>query len=174
MVDEVVVVPGCETTGSSGTEVHLSHILRTFLGSFANWPGGVGSCGGWWIVGQSYTTCSTVSSVPGGVGSCGGWWIVGQSYTTCSIVSSPIPHFLHMVSTARPILCSQYLSSWWWPLLGRPIVVCTFLDSLIHLCGQAFLLSHKKTWQILNGGMSDGGLRRVVVVLNILIGHIFF
>ena len=34
-----------------------------------------------------------------------------------------------MVSTARPILCSMYLSSGWWPLLRRPIAVCSFLDN---------------------------------------------
>ena len=87
----VVMIPGCETSGGSGTEVHLSHILRSFWGSFA--------------------------SVSGGAGSNGGWWILGQLYMMCSAVSSPIPHFLQMVSTVRPILCNQYLSSGWWPLL---------------------------------------------------------
>ena len=58
-----------------------------------------------------------------------GWWILGQSYTTCSAVSSPIPHYLQLVLTARPILCRQYLSSGWWPLLRRPIIVCSFLDN---------------------------------------------
>ena len=99
----MVVILCCETSGRSGMDVHFSNILRTFLGSF--------------------------SSVSGGVRSCGEWWILGQSYTTCSYVSSPIPHFLQMVSTACPILCSQYLSSRWWPLLRRPIVICSFLDN---------------------------------------------
>ena len=49
----MVVIPGCETSGISGAEVHFFHILRTFLGSFASVSGGVGSCGGWWILGQS-------------------------------------------------------------------------------------------------------------------------
>ena len=74
------MIPGCETSGRSGTEVHFSHILTTSLGSFA--------------------------SVSGGVGSCGGRWILGQSYMTCSAVSSPILYFQQMVSTARLILCS--------------------------------------------------------------------
>ena len=68
------MIPGCETSGRSGKEVHFSHILRTFLGSFA--------------------------SVSGGVGSWGGCCILGQSCTTCSDVSSPIPHFILMVSTS--------------------------------------------------------------------------
>ena len=87
----MVVIPGCETSGRSGTEVHFSYILITFWGSFA--------------------------TVSGGVGSCGGWRILGQSYKMCSDVSSPIPHFQQMVSNARSILCSQYLRSGWWPLL---------------------------------------------------------
>ena len=37
-----------------------------------------------------------------GVGSCGGWLILGQSYTRCSAVSFQFPHFLQMVSIARP------------------------------------------------------------------------
>ena len=93
------MIPGCETSGRCGTEVHFSHIFRTILGSFA--------------------------SVSGGVGSCGMWWIVGQSYTMCPAVSSPIQHFPQMVSTA----CNQYLSSGWRPLLRQPIVVCSFLDN---------------------------------------------
>ena len=67
------MIPGCETSGRSGMEVYFSHILRTFLGSFAG--------------------------VSNGNRSCGSWWILGQSYTTCSAVSSPIPHLLQMVST---------------------------------------------------------------------------
>ena len=57
-----MVIPGCETWGRSGTEVHFSHILETFWVFFASVTGGVGSCDGWWILGQSFTTCSTVSS----------------------------------------------------------------------------------------------------------------
>ena len=97
------MIPGCETSGKSWTEVHFSHILRTFWESFA--------------------------SVSGGDGSCSGWWVMGQSCTTCSTFASPIPHFLQMVSTARPILCSQYTRSGWWPLLRRPIVICSFHDN---------------------------------------------
>ena len=74
-VDQVVVIPGCETPGVSGMEVHFSHICRTFWASFA--------------------------TVLGGVGSFGGWWILGHSYTTCLAVFSPIPHFLQMESTAH-------------------------------------------------------------------------
>ena len=48
-----MVIPDCETSSKSGTEVHFSHILRTFCGSFASMLGGVGSCGGWCILGQS-------------------------------------------------------------------------------------------------------------------------
>ena len=47
----VLVIPGCETSGRFGTQVHFSHILRTFWGSFARVSGGVGSCGrnlGFW------------------------------------------------------------------------------------------------------------------------------
>ena len=55
----------------------------------------------------------------GGVVSHGRSLILGLSYTTCSAVSSPTPHFLLMVSTARTISCSQYLSSRWWPLLSQ-------------------------------------------------------
>ena len=83
----MVVIPGCETSGRSGTEVHFSHILRTFFGSFA--------------------------SVSGSVGSCNGWWILGHLCMTCSAVSSLSPHFLQMVSTACPILRNKYLSSVW-------------------------------------------------------------
>ena len=97
------MIPGWETSGKSVMEVHFSHILTTYWGSFA--------------------------SVSEGVGSCRGWWILGQSYTTCLAVSSPILHLLQMVSTARPVLCSKYLSYRWRPLLRRSIVVCSFLDN---------------------------------------------
>ena len=30
------MIPGCKISGRSGTEVHFSHILRTFLRSFAS------------------------------------------------------------------------------------------------------------------------------------------
>ena len=43
------MIPGCETSGRSGTEFHFPHILYTILVSFASVSGGVGSCGGWWI-----------------------------------------------------------------------------------------------------------------------------
>ena len=95
-----MVIPSCVKLSRCGTEVHFSHIRRTSLRSLA--------------------------SVPGGVGSCVGWWILGQSYTTSSDVSSPTPHLLQMVHTARHTLCSQYMSSRWWELLLRPIVVCSF------------------------------------------------
>ena len=113
------MIPGCETSSRSGTEVHFSHILRTFLGSFAS-----------------------------GVGSCGGWWILGQSYMTCSAVSSLIPHCLQMVSTAHLVLCSQYLSSGWWPLLRRPIVICSFLDNFDSSLHSSFSLFMPYTRQI--------------------------
>ena len=60
-VGYAVVIPGCETTGRCRTEVPFFHIHTTFWGSFASVSGGVGSCGGWRILGQSYTTCSAVS-----------------------------------------------------------------------------------------------------------------
>ena len=101
-VDYVVVIPGCETSWS-GTKVSFTHILRTFLGYFTR--------------------------VSGGVDSCGGWWILGHSCMICSAVTSPIPQFIQIVSTVHPILCSQYLSSEWWPLPRQPIVVCSFLDN---------------------------------------------
>ena len=80
-----MLIPDCETSGMSGTGLHLSHILSTYWGSFA--------------------------SVSGGVGSRGGWWILRQPYTTCSAVYSSTLHFLLMLSTAHVILCSQYLRS---------------------------------------------------------------
>ena len=83
-VGYAVVIPGCDMSGRSGMEVSYSHIL-TFSATFA--------------------------SASGGVGSCGGWWIFGQSYTMCLAVSSPTPHFLQMASTAHPVLCSQYMRS---------------------------------------------------------------
>ena len=45
----MVVIPGCESSGRSWMDVHFSHILIIFLGSFASVSGGVGSIGGWWI-----------------------------------------------------------------------------------------------------------------------------
>ena len=33
-------------------EAHLPHILSAFWASFASVLGGIGSCGGWWILGQ--------------------------------------------------------------------------------------------------------------------------
>ena len=56
------MIPGCEISGRSGTEVHFSHIQRTFWGSFASVSGSVGSCSEWWIQGQSYTTSPAVFS----------------------------------------------------------------------------------------------------------------
>ena len=48
----MVVIPGCETSADEcGTKVHFPHILRTFCGTFASVAVGVGSCGGWWILG---------------------------------------------------------------------------------------------------------------------------
>ena len=89
------LVGGDSWLGSSGrswTEVHLCHIFRTFRGSF--------------------------TSESGGLGSCGGRWILGLSYTTCSAVSSPFPHFLQMVSTSRPsYLPSKIPISHWRRLL---------------------------------------------------------
>ena len=41
-----MVIPGCETSGRSAMEVHFSHILRAFWGSFTSVSGGVGSGGG--------------------------------------------------------------------------------------------------------------------------------
>ena len=111
----MVVIPGCETSGRSGAEVRFSNILRTFFGFFF--------------------------SVSGGVGSCGGWWILGQSNTTCSAVSSPIPYFPQMVSTARPILSSQYLSSVGGHFSDDPPSFALSLLTFILLCSQAFLLS---------------------------------
>ena len=99
----MAVSPGSETSGTSGTEIHFFHIRRTSWGSLA--------------------------SVSGGVGTCGGWWILEQSCTTCSAISFRIPHFLQVVSTACLILCSQCLSFGWQPLLRRPIIVCSFLDN---------------------------------------------
>ena len=111
----------------------------------------------------------------GGVGSCSRWWILGQSYTMCSAVSSPIPHSLLMVSTAHPILCSQYFSSWWWPLLRRPIIVCSFLDnfdSSLRSRFSPFMLYPANSFMgdSPSGSTPDGDLRRVIVALNILIG----
>ena len=109
-VDLMVVIPGCVTSGRSVLEVHFSHILRTFWGSFTSVLRGVGSLGRkCWFMRR--------------------WWILGQSRMMCSAVSSPIPHFLQMVSTACHNLCSHYLSSGCWPLLRRPIVICSFLDN---------------------------------------------
>ena len=98
----------------SWTEVHFSHILRICWGSFASESGGASLC-----------EC---------------WLIVGKSYTTCSVISSPISRFPQMVFTGRPYSCSQYLSSGWWPLLRRPIVVSSLLTILLLLCDQDFLL----------------------------------
>ena len=86
-----MVIHVCETLGRSGMEVHFSYIRRNFWRSFA--------------------------SVSGGVGSIDRSWILQQSCTACSAVSSSTPHFLQMVSTAHTILCSQYLNYWWCPLL---------------------------------------------------------
>ena len=79
------MIPGCKTSGRCGTKFHFPNVLVTFGVFFA--------------------------SVLGGVGSCGGWWILGQSYMTCLAVSSSTPHFLQMVSSTCPILSSQYLRS---------------------------------------------------------------
>ena len=83
MADCLVVISGRGTSVMSGTQLHFSNILSTFWGSF--------------------------TSASDGVGSCGGWWILVKSYTTCSSVSSQTPHFLQTLSIARPILCSKYL-----------------------------------------------------------------
>ena len=40
-----MVIPGCETSGISGMEVHFSHILRTVSGSFVSASGG-----GFWSI----------------------------------------------------------------------------------------------------------------------------
>ena len=40
-VDQLVVIPGSESSGRSGMEVHFSHILRNLLGFFASVSGGV-------------------------------------------------------------------------------------------------------------------------------------
>ena len=40
------MIHGCDRSGGSGTEVHFSHILITFLGSFASVSGGAGPYGG--------------------------------------------------------------------------------------------------------------------------------
>ena len=45
------MIPGCETSGRSGTVVDFTHIITTFWGSFASVMGGVGSFGGWcWFI----------------------------------------------------------------------------------------------------------------------------
>ena len=56
------MIPGCETSGRSGTEVQFSYIRTNLWGSLAGVSDDVGSCGGCWILGQSYTTYSAVSS----------------------------------------------------------------------------------------------------------------
>ena len=56
------MTPDCETSGRSWMEDHFSHIRKTFLGSLASASGGVGSCGRWWILGQSCITCSLYSN----------------------------------------------------------------------------------------------------------------
>ena len=57
-----MVIPGCVTSGRSVAEFRFSHILSNFLESFASVSDGDGSCDGWWILGQSYMTCSHVST----------------------------------------------------------------------------------------------------------------
>ena len=131
------MIPGCEASGRSGSKVHISHILMTFLGSFA--------------------------SMSGCVVSCGGWWILWQSYSTCSAVSSPIQHFPQMVSTVRPILCNQFLSSRWWPLLRRPIIVCSFLDNFYSSLRSSFSPFTPYIRQILSWEISPPLVARLMV-----------
>ena len=148
------MIPGCETSGDLGWRSSSPIFSEPF----------------WDLL----LACRVVLvHAVGGIVSCSGWWILGHSYTTCSAVSSPIHHFLQMVSTVRPILCSQYLSSGWWPFLRRPIVVCSFLDILDSSLRSSFSPFMPYTRRILSweisprsGRMPDGGLRRIVVVLH--------
>ena len=140
------MIPGYETPGRSGTENRFSYMRKTICGSFAR--------------------------VSGGVGSHGVWWIQGQSYTTCSPVSSPTPQFIQMVYAVRPILCSQY-SFCVGHFTDDPSSSTLSLTTLILLCGQAFLLSRHTPGEFLHGrlppsgSMPDGGVCRVVVVWDV-------
>ena len=65
----------------------------------------------------------------------------------------------------RPILGSQYISSRWWPLLRRPIIVCSFLHNFYSSLRPSFspfmpYTQRIATWQISpSGGTPNGGLR---------------
>ena len=79
--------------------------------------------------------------------------------------------FMQMVSTARPILYSQYLSSGWWPLLRQPIIVCSFLDNFASSLRSSLspFMSYTRlilSWEIPPSGSTPHGANHIVVVVS--------
>ena len=68
-----------------------------------------------------------------------------------------------MASTARPSSCSQYLNTGWWPLLRRPIFVCSFHDNFDSSLRSSFFPFTPYTRRIFSFEASHSLVARLIV-----------